>query len=195
MFAVPEERRLIPYSDDTLKLAALGQIEGEITALSKVLPFDKLAAIVNLWHTGIVRQMTNLPPDIMIEKWLFDAYPSLQPYQRKSIQKQLADSVDGLSNSVRQITPWTILEASNIMNYAFFRLLGLHFGTNFVRAYNNTPYLKRGRELAAVTEKEYVNNYEGDIQMANRWAELLGLEGWFKWQGFVAVPPGYADSV
>jgi hypothetical protein len=195
MFAVPEEKRLIPYSDDALKLAALSQIEKEITSLSTVLPFEQLAGIVNLWHTGIVRQVTNHPPDIMIEKWLFDDYSSLRPYQRKSIQKQLAESVAGLSNSVKRITPWTILEASNVMNYAFFRLLGLHFGANFIRPYSNTPYMKRGKELAAITEKEYVNSYEGDVRMANRWAEFLGLASWFRWRDFEDVPPGYADAV
>jgi hypothetical protein len=195
MFAVPEEKRLVPYSDDGLKLKALGQIEGEITALSKVLPFEQLAGVVNLWYTGIIRQVTNHPPDIMIEKWLYDEYPSLRPYQSKSIEKQLGESLAGLGDSVKQITPRTIMEASNIMNYAFFRLLGMHLRTNFIRPYNNTPYVNRGKELAAVTEKEYVNTYEGDILMADRWAKLLRLADWFKWRDFEDVPQGYTDSV
>jgi hypothetical protein len=194
MSAVPEEKRFVPYSDDNLKLTALSQIEDEITALSKVLSFDQLAAIVNLWYTGIIRQVTNHPPDIMIEKWLFDEYPALRPYQKKSIEKQLNESIAGLKDSVKQITPKTIVEASNIMNYAFFRLLGLHFGTNYIRPYNNTPYVNRGKELAAIIEKEYINTYEGDIQMANRWAQLLGLADWFKWRDFEDVPQGYINA-
>jgi hypothetical protein len=194
MFAVPEEKRITPYSDDALKLKALGQIETEITVLSKTIPFEKLSGIVNLWYTGIIRQVTNHPPDIMIEKWLFDDYPALRPYQRKSIEKQLSESIAGLKDSVSQITPKTILEASNIMNYAFFRLLGLHFGTNFIRAYNNTPYVNRGKELAAISEKEYINTYEGDIQMANRWAQFLGLGDWFKWRAFEDIPDDYINA-
>jgi hypothetical protein len=195
MFAVPEEKRFIPYSDDPLKLTALTQIEAEITAISKTLSFDQVAVIVNLWYTGIIRQVTNHPPDIRIEKWLFDDYPALRRYQKQSIEKQLSESIAGLKDSVRQITPKTILEASHIMNYAFFRLLGLHFGTNFIRAYNNTPYVNRGKELTSITENEYVDDYEGDIQMANRWARFLGLSNWFKWRDFEDVPRGYADSV
>ena len=194
MYAVPEENRLIPYSDDTLKSKALEQIEDEITALSKVIPFEQLASIVNLWYTGIIRQVTNQPPDIMIERWLYDDYPALRPYQKKSIEKQLNEGLEGLKASVSKITPKTILEASNIMNYAFFRLLGLHFGTNLIRPYNNTLYLNRGKELAAIIEKEYINTYEGDIQMANKWAQLLGLADWYKWRDFEDVPQGYINA-
>jgi hypothetical protein len=195
MFAVPEEKRIIPYTDDVLKLTALNQIESEIKDISKAVPFDQLAAIINMWYSGIIRQVTNHPPDIMIEKWLFDDYPELRPYQKKSIEKQLSESIAGLKDSVRQITPKTILDASNIMNYAFFRLLGLHFGTNFIRPYSNTPYMNRGKELTSITENEYINNYEGDIQMANRWAQFLGLSNWFKWRDFEDVPQGYPNAM
>ncbi len=194
MFAVSEEKRLIPYSNDMLKLKALEQIENEINSLSKILPFEQLSQIVNLWYTGIIRQVTNQPPDVMIERWLYDDYPSLRPYQKKSIEKQLEEGLSGLKDAAKKIIPKTILEASNIMNYAFFRLLGLHFGTNFIRPYNNTPYVNRGKELAAVIEKEYINTYEGDIQMANRWAQLLGLADWFKWRYFEDIPDNYMKS-
>lgn len=194
MFRTPEEKRLIPYSDNTIKLEALGHIEIEITKISHVLPLDKLAHIVNLWYNGTVRQVTNYPPDIMIEKWLFDDYPALRPFQKKSLENQLSESLAGLKDEVRQITPKTIPDASNIMNYVFYRLLGLHFGANFIRPYNNTPYVNKGKELSAITEKEYVNTYEGDIQMANRWAQFLGLVDWYKWRDFEDTPQGYTDN-
>jgi hypothetical protein len=41
------------------------------------------------------------------------------------------------------------------MNYAFFRLLGLHIGQNLVREYSATNYLIKGKELAATTAKDY----------------------------------------
>jgi hypothetical protein len=160
MFALPEEKRIIPYTDEILKLKSLAQIETEIIGLSKTIPLEKLSGILNLWYTGIIRQVTNQPPDIMIERWLYDDYPTLRPYQKKSIEQQLSQGIEGLNAAVSSITPRTILEASNIMNYAFFRMLGLHFGTNFIRPYNNTPYVNRGKELATIIEKEYINTYE-----------------------------------
>jgi len=59
----------------------------------------------------------------------------LRPLQLKSLKKQHSESVAGLAETVSRMTPHTILFASNVMNYAFFRILGLHTGQNFVREY------------------------------------------------------------
>lgn len=39
IFGVPEEKRLLPRTDDQIKLNALAEIEPEIQKLSTVLPF------------------------------------------------------------------------------------------------------------------------------------------------------------
>jgi hypothetical protein len=121
MFGVSEEKRLIPYTDDKIKLRGLSEIEGQIQNLSKTLSIERLSQVINMWYSGIIRQLTNYPSDIMIEKWIYDDYPALRPIQLKSIQKQLADALNGLKDTVRQITPSKIFDASNIMNYVFFR--------------------------------------------------------------------------
>jgi len=158
LFGVPEEKRLIAITNDQIKLNALSEIEAEIQELSTALPFDRLAQVVNLWYTGIFRQVTNFPPDIMIEKWLYDNYPELRQYQLKSIKKQHQEALTGLSTEVVNMTPLKFLDVSNIMNYAFFRILGFHFGINFIKPYNNTKYIGTGKKLASLTEAEYIDN-------------------------------------
>ena len=194
IFGVLEEKRLIPKTDDRIKLNALAQIESEIQRLSSVLPFDKLTQIVNLWYSGIIRQVTNFPPDIMIEKWIYDEYPKLRPYQSQSIKKQHEEALAGLSTQVMKMTPRKIFDASNIMNYAFFRILGMHFKINYVRPYNNSPYLSKGKKLASITE-DYVDNYEGDIEKINEWAIFLNLSKWFIWTDFENIPDNYKEMV
>lgn len=194
LFGVPEEKRLIPRTDDQIKLNALAEIEPEIQRLSSILPFDKLTQIVNLWYNGIIRQVTNSPPDIMIEKWIYDEYRELRPYQSQSIKKQHKEALDGLSVQVMKMTPRKIFDASNIMNYAFFRILGIHFNINYVRPYNNSPYLSKGKKLASITE-DYVDNYEGDIEKINEWANFLNLSKWFVWTDFENVPHNYKEMV
>ena len=194
MFGVSEEKRLIPYTNDQIKRKALTEIEPEIKKLSSVLPFEKLTQIVNLWYSGLARQVTNLPPDIMIEKWLYDDYPALRPYQSRSISKQHKEALAGLSKQIMKMTPRKILDASNIMNYAFFRIIGTHFGINYVRPYNSSPYFDRGKKLATVTES-YVDDYEGDIKMITEWADFLNLSGWFTWTNFENVPEGYEKTL
>jgi len=174
-----------------MKYHALKQMEREIMALSKTLSEDKIASIIDLWYTGLIRQVTNLPPDIMIEKWIYDQFPNLRTLQLKSLNKQLVESISGLSEAVRRITPYTILFASNVVNYAFFRILGLHIGQNFIKRYSSTPYLDKGKELFSITERDYDDSHQGDNLMIDKWAAFVNISDWFKWRGFEDVPPDY----
>ena len=45
-------------------------------------------------------------------------------------------------------------------------------------------YLEKGKKLAALTEAGYVDSHEGDIEMANQWAQFLGISNWFEWSTF-----------
>ena len=189
MYAVPVEKRLIPRSDSVVKKRGLIRIQGEIDKLSSVLPIDKLDRIVNMWYDGLVSQVINQPPDIMIEKWLYIDYPALRHYQQQSIQNQRREALAGLSDRVAQVTPPTIVDASNIMNYAFFKLLGETFGVNYVGPYRQTPYIARGGNLAKVTQD--CPDYDGDVENIKNWAEFLGISGWFEWAGFEDVPENY----
>ena len=190
-----EEKRLIPMSNDKTKLNALQEIENDVNALSKKLPFNQLSMpkVVNMWYDGLIKQLTNLPPDIMIEKWLYDKYPNLRPYQLESIKKQLKEAIIGLSNEVRELTPKKIWDSSNTMNYAFLGIIGLHFGTNFIKPYNNSGFEEKGKKLAKLAEENYVDNYEGGIQVINKWAEFLDLKSWFEWTDFENIPSDYLN--
>jgi hypothetical protein len=192
-FRCPENQRLIPYSDPEIKHAALRKIENEIAGIAKILPEDQTAHIIELWYSGLIRQLTNFPPDIMIEKWIYDRFPMLRELQLESIKKQHAEAVSGLTETVRKITPYAILFASNVMNYAFFRILGLHIGQNFTRQYSSTIYIGKGKELAAMTEKDHADSHEGDNIMIDKWASFLKISDWFKWRGFEDVPPDYGQ--
>jgi hypothetical protein len=194
IFKCPENQRLMPYTDQQIKYKALKQIENEIMELTSVLSENQIAHVVNLWYDGLVRQVTNLPPDIMIEKWIHDEFPTLRPLQLKSIRKQHTESVAGLTETVRKMTPDTILFASNIMNYAFFRIIGLHIGQNLVREYSATSYLSKGKDLASITEKDYRNSHEGDNMMIDQWATFLNISDWFKWRGFEDVFEDYVRT-
>jgi hypothetical protein len=167
MFGVEVQKRLIPLTNNQIKLRALSEIEAEVQRLSSVLSFDHLARVVNMWYAGLVTQLTNFPPDIMIEKWLYNDYPQLRPYQSLHIQKQLEESLPALSRRVLEMTPSRISDAANVMNYAFSRMLGQHFGVNYVRRYECTSYLTKGSQLVSITEA-YVDTYEGDVDMINK---------------------------
>ena len=194
IFSVPPEKRLVPSTNDQTKLKALSEIEPDIKRLSSNLPFQRLVEIENIWYVGTIKQLTNFPPDIMIEKWIYDEYPELRPYQSQIINKQYKEAVQGLSKRVAEVTPRKILNVSNTMNYAFFLILGRHFSVDYLGGYRNSRYSDKGEELASITH-DYVNNYEGDIQMINKWSQFLELSHWFTWADFEDVPKNYEQML
>ena len=195
MWGVPEEQRLIPKSSEENRRIALYQMEGDIEELSRSLPFERLAYLINFLCQSLVRQLTSMPPDIMIEYWLYDEFPDLRPYQQECLLRQRDEAVRGLDSEFRKIAPGKIVAGSNTMNYCFLRLVGLHIGQNLIGPYNDSVYINRGKELAGITAREYRNDYLGDIAMTNRWAAFLDLQDWFTWTSFEDVPPGYLDTV
>jgi hypothetical protein len=190
IFGVPPEKRLIPRTNNQIKLKALSEIEPEIRQLSSHIPFQQLAQVVDIWYAGTVRQVTNFPPDIMVEKWIYDEYPELRPYQSRTVNKQYKESVQGLSRQVAEMTPRKFLNVCNTMNYTFFLMLGTHLGVDYLGSFRNSRYSDKGEELATIT-KDYLNNYEGDVQTINKWAQFLELSHWFTWSDFEDVPKNY----
>ena len=190
-FMAPDSKRIIPFSDQETKKIAFTEMENDIHRLSQALDVDILGKVLEMWYSGIIRQLTNYPPDIMIEKWLYDNYPELRLYQMKSIEKQREDAVNGLSEKVRSFTPTRIFDASNLMNYAFFRILGIHFGVNYVKPFNNGIILSKGKIIAGIIENSKKDDLETDIKMINKWAEYFGFQKWFRWTSFENIPEGY----
>ena len=181
-FESPMEKRVIPMSDNASRAKV-------VSDLGKNIPGD----IIDFLHQGIVRQITNMPPDIMIEKWLFNEYPEIWPYQKMSIEKQREEAIKSLSGAIRTAIPKKVYEANALMNYAFFRVLGMHFGVNYVQPFSNAIDLNKGKALAEMVTREYLDNFEGDVAMINRWAEFLGITGWFQWVDFENVPANYME--
>ena len=194
MFGVPEEKRMIPAKPKDHR-AMLQEIEGDLNRISKLIPMQELVRVAGMWIDGLVRQLTNYPPDIMIERWIYDGYPELRPYQLQSLERQNQQALKGISRNVQVTTPAKIYNSSNIMNFVFFNLIGSHIKADLARPYRNTPFSKKGKQLMQLTEKDYVNSYEGDRFMIDRWAEFLGLSKWYSWVGFEDVPPDYLNSV
>jgi Flp pilus assembly protein TadD, contains TPR repeats len=179
-----EGDRVVPASTKENQNIAYSEMEDDIIVLSKQIPEAKLSQLLDMLYKGVIRQVTNLPVDFMIEKWLYDVYPNLREYQFKSLKKQADESVAALSNEVRKITPRKLYNVSNIFNYAYLRLLGFHIDCNFVRPYNGTEFLKSGKKLAERTKREQEDSFLGDIRIINTWAEIAGIQKWFEWVSF-----------
>jgi hypothetical protein len=154
---------------------------------------EKLAQLINVQYQGVVQQLISAPHDIMLEYWLYDDFPDLRPCQLTALHRQRTDALRGLESLIARTVSAKIAAASNTMSYCFFRLVGLHIGLNLVSPYSGSVYVKRGKELAEITAREYRNDYSGDIAMINRWAAFFELQNWFSWTDFEDVPADYID--
>ena len=194
IYGVEPQSRKVPFTNNQLKSQALKEIEPEVQKLSQTIAFDGLVQIVDMWYTGTIRQLTSYPSDIMIEKWIYDEYPELRPYQSESIKKQYDEAVQGLSSRVDRMTPRKILQASNSMNYAFFHILEAHFGVNYyLGRYQRSSYASLGKELMRLQQGS-ANSYAADIDIINRWAGAIGCSHWFSWRDFEDVPADYSEA-
>jgi hypothetical protein len=194
MFSVPEEKRLVPKTTDDIKRTALTEIEDDINKLSSSMPFSQLAQVVNMWYNGTITQVTNQPPDIMIEKWIHDNYEELIELQLQSIKKQHDESIVALTKRVARMTPKKIYEVSNVMNFCFFKYLGLYLNEDYLKPYWDFRYKRKAEELAKITQN-YKDDYLGDLEMINKWAEYLEITNWFTWTDFENVPADYQNML
>ena len=64
-----------------------------------------------------------------------------------------------------------------------------------VKPYNQTPYINKGKELASLTEKIPANDFAGDIEKINKWAEYLNINNWFSWIDFEKIPADYEEMI
>lgn len=182
LFGADAGRRFVPVANRRTMMICLFEMDEELHRLSSILGAEKVRQLIRLWYEGVIFQVTRMPPDIMIDKWLYDEYPELRSVQLRALQRQRQAAIMGLSDDMRKITPSKVYYASNVMNYVYFKVLEDHFRLDFVAPYHGTVYLYDGGSLARATERDYVNNHQGDRSMIDQWAERLRLTGWFEWK-------------
>ena len=143
---------------------------------------DHLSELVTMWHGGLIRQLTNVPIDMRIERWLYEEHPGLRDYQIPALFEQLTENAQVLSPQGKELTPGKIYEACNGLNAAYTRYLNKLLGDDVLYApYSGTPFDQMGRELADFQWMKKDIGYRGDEQAINRWSRYFGLDSWWKW--------------
>ncbi|HWR57535.1 MAG TPA: hypothetical protein VN328_01490 [Thermodesulfovibrionales bacterium] len=186
LFGVPEDQRFMPVANQRTMMSYVMEMGDEFHRLLKVFGQEKIKQMVRLWYEGVIFQLTKMPPDIMIDKWLYDEYPDLRPIQLSSLIRQRKEAILSLAQDTRTFTPKKIYRVSNIMNYTFFKVLEDHFRLDWVAPYHSTIFIFDGSALALLTKNDYVNNHTGDRAMIDAWAECLHLTTWYEWKPLAA---------
>lgn len=182
LFDAAVSERYMPVANYRTMMSYIMEMGEELQRLTHVFGPDKIKQMVRLWYEGVIFQVTKMPPDIMIDKWLFDEYPQLRPIQLNCLSRQRQEAVQSLVEDTRKFTPEKIHRVSNIMNCAFFKVLEDHFRIDWTAPYHSTIFIFDGGALAKLTQNEYINNHAGDRAMIDAWAGRLGLTTWFEWK-------------
>jgi hypothetical protein len=184
LFGAPPKMRLVAVANERTQARYREEIREDIQRLSLIHGLDTLRTLIPLWYESIVFQLTRMPPDIMIERWLYEEYPAMRDIQLAALQEQHEKAVSVLSGSIRRMTPGKIYEVSQVMNYVFFRLAGDLLGIRLTGSYEKSRYRLEGEELAMWTAGHYSEDHEGDVSVIDTWARALQLAEWFEWRRF-----------
>jgi hypothetical protein len=187
--ASPEKRRVAVANERTRSLYR-EEIREDIQRLSLIHGIGTLGEFLPLWYESVVFQLTRMPPDIMIERWLHREYPGLREIQRSALMEQQAKAVTVLSRGIRRMTPRKVYDVSQAMNYAFFKLVEPLAGVGLTAPYERSVHILQGGELAARADRIARDDHEGDVGRIRAWAESLGLSGWIEWRRLDEVEAG-----
>lgn len=189
LFGADEDSRFLPVAERRSMMKYLLQIEGELKRLSSFYGSEQLKHFVLMWYQGVVFQLTKMPTDIVVDRWLYDNCPELRPVQKSSVESQRAAALRTIDLQWREITPSIIYYTSNVMNYVYFKMLEDIFQADYVAPYHSTIFLMDGNELLRKTVNSGVtDDHDGDRKRIDIWADFLGLTGWFEWVPFRENP-------
>ena len=185
MLCARDESRRVPVANQQTMIQFLEEMKNEIEEIALTLGTEKVRQLIIVWYDGIVFQVTRMPTDIAVETWLYERFPEFRPVQMKAILEQRETAVLSLSDRIRKVTPQKIFDASHLMNYAYFRLMGDLFGVNYVNPYTGTLYREKGEGLVKITlENRGEDNHEEDVRLVDQWSSYLHLGSCYEWRPY-----------
>lgn len=183
-FSASPAERFVSVANRRTMAAFIMETEGELERLMVIFGRDKVRQMIARWYQGVVYQLTRMPTDIMVNKWLYDHCRELRPLQLEDLAAQRRQALQSLAPDVRRTTPARIYRAANIMNFVFFKSLEDHFHGDFIGPYHATIFILDGAALARITGDRQEDDHAGDRAMIDAWAAALGLEHWYEWQPY-----------
>ncbi|MDI9569550.1 MAG: hypothetical protein QM278_02250 [Pseudomonadota bacterium] len=183
-FAAPAAARFVSVANRRTMASFILETESELERLVAVFSRDRVRRMIARWYQGLVFQLTRMPADIMVHKWLHDRFPELRRLQLQDLSAQRRQARQALSPAVRLATPARIYRAANIMNYVFFKNLEDCLHGDFTAPYHETIFILDAAALLRITAARQEDNHAGDRAMIDAWATALELGHWYEWRSY-----------
>lgn len=131
--------------------------------------------------SGLLTQLRSVPIGLRVDDWLWSVCPDLREDQIASCRLQIRDNAQVLTPSVRHSFPKRVVAANTAMNAAF----ALFWATKLEDPSIILPYRSIGADIDGKVLLDIFGKVEskptGDCGLVDRWADQLGLLGWYRW--------------
>lgn len=180
----PPEHRLVPIDRNGAYARVYSLLlENAASTELKTLPAAAMRELARLLLTGLVSQVTNIPADCRIDRWLHSEVPELRDEQRRALDRMLTLYLKSLADDVQRWTPAPIYRASNAMNGAFARNCESLFPelALFSSRYSTKEFQQTTDAFWRHLDGED-EGYISDIATTDAWATDLGIRDLYEWR-------------
>lgn len=132
-------------------------------------------------HISLINHISRVIEYFFLIKLLYEKYPRFRNELKDGLRDFFFKEKYWLGMDEEFYLPKTIIKARNSANASFASYLDKLFGrVYFSLIYEGTEFEKIGKKLVKLNNRD--TGYLGDNRTLDRWAKVLGVEGWYGWK-------------
>jgi len=174
----PQNKQMlvIPTKKNTRQAIKLMRSELNETSSSALFSENELKH----FYLSLLGLLVNTPGNFWISKNLYN-YPHLKKESLKDLRHMFSTKEVKMKLDNVKRYPNTFLKAVVTLDATYALFLDELWGKiRFFKPYEGTEFEKLAVKLLRLNKKD--KGYAGDIEVINKWAKMLGLDGYFSWK-------------
>ena len=180
-FAVPPDKRFdlvsTPAGRDEVRRLLLAP-DGIARRLG--LKDQELAELQSQFLDGLLVHLHSIPLGLRVGAWIMAEYPELRELQKAQVLREIAQAEQTLDPQIRNLTPAKIYTSTQCISAAFALFWAAVYEKPDIKAPYRLHYERCGNELLAIW-RGLPDDPAHDVELVDRWADRLGLAGWYTW--------------
>lgn len=178
------EERFVLTANSRTREHAYKQMEDDLENIDQVFR-EHTREGFEYFYDGILTQLLSIPGDFWINNRLYDEYPKFRGELLKGLEEIFDRAHQDLADELEQIAPPIIYRASNGMSAAFALFASELTGIErFYLPYSISKFDGLAAELRGCNFTD--RGHPGDKDTTDKWAETLGLKGWYEWRSLIS---------
>lgn len=193
IYETPEDKRVLYAANEKTRSEAFKALSESKALLEERFGKEIAGNLLTNLFDGIIRQVTNQPIDLMIEKWIYEDYTDLRQIQLDSLIDQNKQALAGLAESTK-VFPKMIVDASNTLNAAYADQLSRTVKYKLNREWKKSQFYEKSKELSSLLDVSKPWRPEDDNTKVLACGEYLNIKSWFFTAPFEDIPEDYLNT-